>query len=410
MMSISRSSTFVRAAAALAVAGALLTSSADARAQARRTTTDAPVARTPAASSGQGGLRVRSEALARGGYAVVIDLDANRLYFAKGRRVLWSAPVGTGTGLRLDSGRGTWDFRTPNGTFHVTYKAREPDWIAPDWYFVENGLPVPGPEDPRRNFTRGLGSAAVYIGRGLAIHGTDKPELLGQRVSHGCIRLANADALRLFHNVQVGTEVVMVGGRDPQPVQPPRATSTSSSSRARVNSRGERIPPPRDPFIVELEDQSTGALLGRLDDELFSTAFSEQGGTWHQVASVLLLRGAKEGDDEALGGLLARYGEIGAGALRDEYATFVADAYAQGTLRTLEVMARLDRPTRARVARAIVDASLALYPGDRQSASAPWPTKRAPREVLERTAQRGWDALKLAEDAFREESGLALGR
>ncbi|HKP74806.1 MAG TPA: L,D-transpeptidase, partial [Longimicrobiaceae bacterium] len=88
------------------------------------------------------GLRLRSQALSRGGYAVVVDLDANMLYFAKGRRVLWSAPVGTGTGLRLESDRNAWDFHTPNGAFHVTHKAREPDWVAPDWYFLEHDLPV----------------------------------------------------------------------------------------------------------------------------------------------------------------------------------------------------------------------------------------------------------------------------
>ncbi|HEX5870880.1 MAG TPA: L,D-transpeptidase, partial [Longimicrobium sp.] len=166
----------------------------------------AATAQRPPAQAGNPLARVRSAALARGGYAVVVDLDVNRLYFARGRRVLWSAPVGTGTGMRLENGRGEWDFSTPTGTFHVTFKDIEPDWIAPDWYFLENGLRVPGPDSDARRFPRGLGAAAVFIGQGLAIHGTDKPELLGQRVSHGCIRLANADALRLFHNVQVGTE------------------------------------------------------------------------------------------------------------------------------------------------------------------------------------------------------------
>ena len=99
------------------------------------------------------------QALARGGYAVVVDLDYNRLYFAKGRRVLWSAPVGTGTGMRLEHGNGEWDFATPNGTFHVTYKEIEPDWIAPDWYFVEKGLRVPPRNSDARRFPRGLGSA-----------------------------------------------------------------------------------------------------------------------------------------------------------------------------------------------------------------------------------------------------------
>jgi lipoprotein-anchoring transpeptidase ErfK/SrfK len=344
--------------------------------------------------------RVRSAALARGGYAVVVDLDANRLHFAKGRRVLWSAPVGTGTGMRLENGRGEWDFSTPTGTFHVTYKDLEPDWIAPDWYFLENGLRVPGPDSDARRFPRGLGSAAVFIGQGLAIHGTDKPELLGQRVSHGCIRLSNADALRLFHNVQVGTEIIIIGGRNVQPAPAPRPSSSSARRSG---------PPPRDPLIVELEGEDTYALLERLEDELFAAVAAGGASTrWHQVASVLMLRGAKDGDDDALGGLLARVTEIGAGPLREEYATFLADAFNQGPLRTLEAMAAMDRDTRSVVARAIVESSLALYPGDPNSVSAPWPTRRAPRTAVRRAALRAWDALQTAEGAYRERAGLAV--
>jgi len=357
-------------------------------------------AQRPQAQAANPLARVRSQALARSGYAVVVDLDANRLHFARGRRVLWSAPVGTGTGMRLENGRGEWDFSTPTGTFHVTYKDLEPDWIAPDWYFIENGLRVPAQNSDARRFPRGLGSAAVFIGQGLAIHGTDKPELLGQRVSHGCIRLANADALRLFHNVQVGTEIIIIGGRNVQPAPPPRPSASSSGSR-----RGG--PPPRDPFIVELEEEDTYDLLGRLEDELFATVAAGASTKWHQVASVLLLRGTKQDDDDALSGLLSRVTEIGSGALREEYATFMADAFNQGPLRTLEAMAGMDRDTRTAVARAIVESSLGLYPGDPNSVSAPWPTRRAPRTAVRRNAQRAWDALQTAESAYRERAGLA---
>ena len=346
------------------------------------------------------GIRVRSQALARGGYAVVVDLDANRLYFAKGRRVLWSAPVGTGTGLRLETDRDAWDFHTPNGAYHVTHKAREPDWVAPDWYFLEHDLPVPGANDPKRRFTRGLGAAAVYIGHGLAIHGTDKPELLGRRVSHGCIRLSDANALRLYHDVQVGTEVVIVGGDDEAVSAPPPATR---------RTRPEGTPPPRDPFVVSLEARSTPELLARLDDELLADAFAEGDARWPSVASVLIFRGVKEDDDQALEGLMTRLGTLGPGRLRDEYAAILTDAYSQGPLRALEVMGRMDATARREAARAIVAAALALYPGEIDDAGTPWPTRRAGRDAAPgRYAQRAWDALKAAEDAYRGERGLAL--
>jgi len=348
------------------------------------------------------GLRVRSQALARGGYAVVVDLDQNRLYFARGRRVLWSAPVGTGTGLRLETDRDAWDFHTPNGAYHVAYKAREPDWIAPDWYFLEHDLPVPGPNDPKRRFTRGLGAAAVYIGHGLAIHGTDKPELLGRRVSHGCIRLSDANALRLYHDVQVGTEVVIVGGDREVEAEPPPAA-------ARRASRPAGTPPPRDPFVVELEGEPTSALLARLDDELVADAFAETDARWPSVASVLLFRGAKEDDDEALAGLFERYAGLGPGRLKDEYAAFLADVFSQGPLRALDVLGRSDATTRRELARSIVGAALGLYPGELDDAGTPWPTRRAPREALPgRYAARAWDALKAAEDEYRGERGLAV--
>lgn len=47
--------------------------------------------------------------------------------------------------------------------------------------------------------------AGGYIG----IHGTDRPELLPGRVSHGCIRLRNADILRLAELMPVGTPLTI---------------------------------------------------------------------------------------------------------------------------------------------------------------------------------------------------------
>ena len=41
----------------------------------------------------------------------------------------------------------------------------------------------------------------------VGIHGTDRPELLGQAVSHGCVRVANAVATRLRRLAPLGTPV-----------------------------------------------------------------------------------------------------------------------------------------------------------------------------------------------------------
>ena len=389
------------AAGVLAAADTLAAQSRPSSSASTRTGTAARAqqpARPASAAAANPLARVRSEALARGGYAVVIDLDENLLHFAKGRQVLWSAPVGTGTGMRLQNGRGEWDFATPAGTYHAVYKQIEPDWIAPDWYFIENGLRVPPRDSDARRFPRGLGSAAVFIGQGLAIHGTDRPELLGQRVSHGCIRLSNADALRLYHNLQVGTEIVIVGGRNLRPAPPPPPRTTSRG----VGSDGRPLPPPRDPAVVALERLGTERLLDRLDDELVAAAAVRGAETrWPLVASVLLLRGTQGDDDAALAGLLGRITRFGSGTLRDEYATFLADAFNQRPLRVVSVLSRMERAPREAAARAVVESKLGLFPGEFASVSAPWPTRRVPESAVGRGGQRGWEALASAEEAFR---------
>jgi hypothetical protein len=354
------------------------------------------------AASSQGGARpasgrrVRSEAISRGRYAVVVDVDAHRLYYVRGRQVLWSAAAGVGTGLRLSTDEDAWDFSTPNGVYHVQHKALEPVWVAPDWYFIENGLPVPPQGDPRRNFPGDLGAAAVYLGDGLAIHGTNHPELLGQRISHGCIRVSNADALRLFHEVQQGTEVVIVGGGHVD-----QAEASQAAARNRRAASSGRPGPRRDPAIVALERLDDEALLRRLDDALDGVAGDEETTPeWVTVAAVAVQRGLR-GNDEMVEALLQTARTLPTGTVREEFGAFLSDLYTRGTLRTLSALSRLGTSDRSAAARAIVSASLGLYPGDSGDRTATWPTGRVPREVLDDDALDGWDALEAAEAGLR---------
>ena len=43
----------------------------------------------------------------------------------------------------------------------------------------------------------------------IGVHGTDRPDLLPGRVSHGCIRMRNADILRLARLMPVGTPLTI---------------------------------------------------------------------------------------------------------------------------------------------------------------------------------------------------------
>ena len=57
-----------------------------------------------------------------------------------------------------------------------------------------------------------LGPGFDSLERFIYIHGTNHPELLGRPASHGCVRMANEDVIRLFERVAEGDPVVIVGG------------------------------------------------------------------------------------------------------------------------------------------------------------------------------------------------------
>lgn len=146
---------------------------------------------------------------------VVVHLAENRLFVMEGERAIWSAPVGTGTGFNLDGAGQKWHFSTPRGIMKIRHRERDPVWVAPDWHFVERGVPVPPRQHPSRSIPRALGTTAIYLGDGIAIHGTFQPELVldpdpeRRRISHGCIRLTNEAARELYYLVDVGMPVLI---------------------------------------------------------------------------------------------------------------------------------------------------------------------------------------------------------
>lgn len=60
--------------------------------------------------------------------------------------------------------------------------------------------------------TSGYSKLSDWPGGGVVgVHGTNTPALIGQAVSHGCVRLRNGDILALRKLVRVGTPVKIVG-------------------------------------------------------------------------------------------------------------------------------------------------------------------------------------------------------
>lgn len=150
-----------------------------------------------------------------GGRYVVVHLAENRVFVFDDDEAVWSAPAGTGTGFRLERGQNRWTFTTPKGLFKIRRMEKDPVWIAPDWLYVERGVAIPAYDHPSRRIPGAMGTTAIYLGDGIAIHGTEAPQLLlnpdpeARRVSHGCIRLTNEAARELMHMVDVGTSVLV---------------------------------------------------------------------------------------------------------------------------------------------------------------------------------------------------------
>ncbi|MCU0232880.1 MAG: L,D-transpeptidase [Thermoanaerobaculales bacterium] len=144
------------------------------------------------------------------GLYVVIDTYRNRLRVYDDGSLLREAVCSTGSGTVLihPSGERTWTFDTPLGERRVQRKAKDPVWTKPDWAFIEEGF------EPPKDFSQrvdrlSLGDYALYLGDGYIIHGTLFQTLLGQGVTHGCVRLGDKDLEYVYQTIPVGARVYL---------------------------------------------------------------------------------------------------------------------------------------------------------------------------------------------------------
>jgi len=111
-----------------------------------------------------------------------------------------------GRAIRYGIGVGRDGFQW-QGLLNITKKAEWPDWTPPPEMIARQPyLPrfmAGGPGNP-------LGARAMYLGTTVyRIHGTNRPDTIGTKVSSGCFRLVNADVADLYDRVPVGTKVVV---------------------------------------------------------------------------------------------------------------------------------------------------------------------------------------------------------
>ena len=123
---------------------------------------------------------------------IVLSLKERRVYVYQDDKVIANYQVAIGK-------RG-WE--TPRGEFSVIEMQEDPAWKNP-W----NGrVSAPGPNSPLGERWIGFSrSDNKYIG----FHGTPGEHVMGQAVSHGCVRMRNRDVKELYELVDTGIPVIV---------------------------------------------------------------------------------------------------------------------------------------------------------------------------------------------------------
>ncbi|MEM9541590.1 MAG: L,D-transpeptidase [Cyanobacteria bacterium P01_E01_bin.42] len=123
---------------------------------------------------------------------LILRLSDRRVYYYRGEELIVSYPVAIG--------REGWE--TPTGNFQVFQKVAHPTWQHP---FTGEIIP-PGKNNPLGDRWIGFWSDGKNA---IGFHGTPNEELIGQAVSHGCVRMRNADIVALFEKVEMGAVVIV---------------------------------------------------------------------------------------------------------------------------------------------------------------------------------------------------------
>lgn len=128
---------------------------------------------------------------------IVVKTSERRLYLVLDQGHAMSYPVGVGKPGKQ------WA-----GTTRIDGKYRAPAWSPPaevkrDNPKIPDVIPGGSPANP-------MGVAAMTLAGGeYAIHGTNRPGSVGGFVSYGCVRMYNEDITDLYQRVSVGTSVVV---------------------------------------------------------------------------------------------------------------------------------------------------------------------------------------------------------
>ena len=130
---------------------------------------------------------------AAAGKKIYINVASRLLLLYDGDKRLAMYPLGLGKASTP----------TPRGYYKIEEKVVNPSWIDPNdpEYEIPSGADNP------------LGYRWMQIFGNYGIHGTNRPESIGNYVSNGCIRMKEADVEKLYDAVEVGTPVEITYNR-----------------------------------------------------------------------------------------------------------------------------------------------------------------------------------------------------
>jgi lipoprotein-anchoring transpeptidase ErfK/SrfK len=131
--------------------------------------------------------------------AIQITKEENMLELRDGDKLVAAFPVTVGS-EETASPIGEWKVRgvakLPN--FRYDKKMLKEGERSSEFHLLP-----PGPNNP-------VGIIWIALNRkGVGIHGSDSPDAIGRDVSHGCIRLANWDIVKLASMVKAGVPVTI---------------------------------------------------------------------------------------------------------------------------------------------------------------------------------------------------------
>jgi len=118
---------------------------------------------------------------------ILVDIAKRRMQVLRGNKVLYTTTVAVGRP----------GMETPTGHYYVQVRFHPDDPFLGVFAFE----------------TSAYSKLSEWPGGGVVgIHGTSAPQLLGQAVSHGCVRMSNQAALVLEKLVPLGTPITIVQG------------------------------------------------------------------------------------------------------------------------------------------------------------------------------------------------------